>query len=76
MVSFVVAYVAVAWLLRFVAHHPITWFVGYRVASVVILIVLLGDRHHRPRPERLSVRTPRPRRPDLNQPVQLKTRRR
>ncbi len=30
-VSFVVAYAAIAWLLRFVAHHPITWFVPYRV---------------------------------------------
>ena len=26
-VAFVVAYASVAWLLRFVAHHPITWFV-------------------------------------------------
>jgi len=41
-VSFAVAYVAVAWLLRFVAHHPITWFVGYRVALGVVLIVLLA----------------------------------
>jgi undecaprenyl-diphosphatase len=41
-VSFVVAYAAVAWLLQFVAHHPITWFVGYRVAVGVILIVLLA----------------------------------
>ncbi len=41
-VSFAVAYVAVAWLLRFVAHHPITWFVGYRVALGVVLLVLLA----------------------------------
>jgi undecaprenyl-diphosphatase len=41
-VSFVVAYAAVAWLLRFVAHHPITWFVGYRVALGVVLVVLLA----------------------------------
>ncbi len=41
-VSFAVAYVSVAWLLRFVAHHPITWFVGYRVALGVVLIVLLA----------------------------------
>lgn len=40
-VSFVVAYVAVAWLLRFVAHHPITWFVIYRVALGVALIIAL-----------------------------------
>jgi undecaprenyl-diphosphatase len=41
-VSFVVAYAAIAWLLRFVAHHPITWFVPYRVALGALLIVLLA----------------------------------
>jgi undecaprenyl-diphosphatase len=41
-VSFVVAYASVAWLLKFVAHHPITWFVGYRVAVGVVLIALLA----------------------------------
>lgn len=41
-VSFVVAYAAVAWLLKFVAHHPITWFVAYRVALGGVLIVLLA----------------------------------
>ena len=41
-VSFLVAYASVAWLLKFVAHHPITWFVGYRVALGVVLIVLLS----------------------------------
>jgi undecaprenyl-diphosphatase len=43
LVSFVVAYVAVAWLLRFVAHHPITWFVGYRVVLGVVLIIALAS---------------------------------
>jgi undecaprenyl-diphosphatase len=42
-VSFVVAYATVAWLLQFVAHHPITWFVGYRVALGVLLAVLLAS---------------------------------
>ncbi|MDQ3094519.1 MAG: undecaprenyl-diphosphate phosphatase [Actinomycetota bacterium] len=41
-VSFVVAYATVAWLLKFVAGHSITWFVGYRVALGVVLIVLLS----------------------------------
>jgi undecaprenyl-diphosphatase len=41
-VSFVVAYASVAWLLRFVAHHPITWFVPYRVALGVVLLALLA----------------------------------
>ena len=41
-VSFVVAYAAVAWLLRFVAGHPITWFVPYRVGLGLVLAVLLA----------------------------------
>lgn len=41
-VSFVVAYATIAWLLRLVAHHPITVFVGYRVGLGVLLLVLLG----------------------------------
>ncbi len=41
-VSFVVAYASVAWLLKFVAGHSITWFVPYRVALGVVLIVLLA----------------------------------
>ncbi|MGZ4457158.1 MAG: undecaprenyl-diphosphate phosphatase, partial [Nocardioides sp.] len=39
-VAFVVAYAAIAWLLRFVAHHPITWFVPYRLAVGVVLVGL------------------------------------
>ncbi|HET6165273.1 MAG TPA: undecaprenyl-diphosphate phosphatase [Marmoricola sp.] len=42
-VSFVVAYASVAWLLRFVAHHSIAWFVPYRVAlGLVVLGLLVG----------------------------------
>jgi undecaprenyl-diphosphatase len=41
-VSFLVAYATIAWLLKFVAHHAITWFVPYRVALGVLLIVLLS----------------------------------
>jgi undecaprenyl-diphosphatase len=41
-VAFVVAYASIAWLLRFVAHHPITWFVPYRVALGALLVVLLS----------------------------------
>jgi undecaprenyl-diphosphatase len=41
-VAFVVAYASVAWLLRFVAHHPITWFIPYRVAVGGVLIALLA----------------------------------
>ena len=41
-VSFVVAYAAVAWLLKFVAHHSIVAFVPYRVALGAVLLGLLG----------------------------------
>ncbi|MFY9915845.1 MAG: undecaprenyl-diphosphate phosphatase [Nocardioidaceae bacterium] len=41
-VSFVVAYASVAWLLKFVSGHSITWFVPYRVGLGVVLIVLLA----------------------------------
>ncbi len=40
-VAFFVAYASVAWLLRFVAHHPISWFTPYRVgAGLAVLIAL------------------------------------
>ena len=39
-VSFVVGYAAIAWLLKFVSHHTLTPFVVYRV--------LLGARCDRP----------------------------
>jgi undecaprenyl-diphosphatase len=41
-VSFVVAYASIAWLLRFVAHHSITRFVPYRISVGLIVIVLLA----------------------------------
>jgi undecaprenyl-diphosphatase len=42
-VAFAVAYASIAWLLRFVAHHPITWFVPYRVALGALLVILLAS---------------------------------
>jgi undecaprenyl-diphosphatase len=42
LVSLVVAYAAIAWLLRIVAHHPITVFIGYRVVLGVVVLALLG----------------------------------
>jgi undecaprenyl-diphosphatase len=42
-VSFVVAYASIAWLLRFVAHNSIVKFVPYRVAlGLIVIIVLLA----------------------------------
>ena len=43
-VSFMVAYFSVAWLLKYVAKHSYTVFIVYRV--VVGSLVLLLDRHH------------------------------
>jgi undecaprenyl-diphosphatase len=40
-VSFVVAYVSIAWLLRFVAHHSIVAFVPYRIALGLIVVAAL-----------------------------------
>ncbi|MDQ5840517.1 MAG: undecaprenyl-diphosphate phosphatase [Chloroflexota bacterium] len=40
-IAFVVAYASIAWLLKFVAHHPITTFVWYRVALGLVLVVVL-----------------------------------
>lgn len=40
-ISFVVAYLSIAWLLRFVAHHSITVFASYRVALGVLIAILV-----------------------------------
>lgn len=42
LVSFLVAYASIAWLLKYVAKHPITVFVGYRVTAGLALAALLG----------------------------------
>jgi undecaprenyl-diphosphatase len=42
--SFVIAYASVAWLLRFVAHHSIAWFVPYRVVVGLAVIGVLAVR--------------------------------
>jgi undecaprenyl-diphosphatase len=41
-VSFVVAYATIAWLLRFVSHNSIKTFVYYRVGLGLLLVVLLA----------------------------------
>jgi undecaprenyl-diphosphatase len=41
-VSFLVAYASIAWLLRFVAHHTMMSFVWYRVGLGLLIIALLG----------------------------------
>jgi undecaprenyl-diphosphatase len=42
-VSFLVAYVSIAWLLRFVANHTMLSFVWYRVILGVVVLVLLAS---------------------------------
>jgi undecaprenyl-diphosphatase len=42
LVSFVVAYASIAWLLRFVAHHSIARFVPYRVVLGLGLVLVLA----------------------------------
>jgi undecaprenyl-diphosphatase len=41
-VSFAVAYAAIAWLLRLVAHHSISVFIPYRLLVAAVLVVALG----------------------------------
>jgi undecaprenyl-diphosphatase len=41
-VSFIVAYISIAWLLRFVAHNSIAKFVPYRVALGSITLIVLA----------------------------------
>ncbi|WP_396931214.1 undecaprenyl-diphosphate phosphatase [Mycolicibacterium sp.] len=41
-ITFIVGYAAIAWLLRFVAHHAMYWFVGYRVVLALVVMALLS----------------------------------
>ncbi|MDI3313870.1 MAG: undecaprenyl-diphosphate phosphatase [Mycobacterium sp.] len=43
MIAFVVGLAAVAWFLRFLVRHSMYWFVGYRVAAGVGVLVLLAS---------------------------------
>jgi undecaprenyl-diphosphatase len=42
LISFVVGYASVAWLLRFVEKHSFYWFVGYRIVLGFVIIGLLA----------------------------------
>jgi len=41
-ITFVVGFAAVSWLLRFLTHHAMYWFVGYRVVLSLTVMVLLA----------------------------------
>ncbi|MCW2693576.1 MAG: pyrophosphate phosphatase [Mycobacterium sp.] len=43
LVAFLVAYATIAWLLRFVAAHPISTFVPYRIAAGLVVIGLVAS---------------------------------
>jgi undecaprenyl-diphosphatase len=41
-ITFVVGYAAISWLLRFVSNHSMYWFVGYRILLGTVVMALLG----------------------------------
>ncbi len=41
-ITFVVGFAAITWLLRFLANHAMYWFVGYRVVLALTLMALLA----------------------------------
>ena len=41
-VAFVIGYISIAWLLRFVVDHSMYWFVGYRIALGALVLALLA----------------------------------
>lgn len=43
LVSFLVAYASIAWLLQLVAKYPITFFVPYRIAAGIAVIILVAS---------------------------------
>jgi undecaprenyl-diphosphatase len=43
MVSFAVAFLAVAWLLRYIAHHNLSIFIAYRVALGGLVLILVAS---------------------------------
>ncbi|WP_125078106.1 undecaprenyl-diphosphate phosphatase [Mycobacterium sp. P7213] len=41
-ITFLVGYAAISWLLRFVSSHTMYWFVGYRVIAGTTILILLA----------------------------------
>lgn len=41
-ITFVVGYAAISWLLRFVSSHTMYWFVGYRIIAGTTILILLA----------------------------------
>ena len=40
--TFLIGYAAISWLLRFLTHHAMYWFVGYRVVLALTVMALLA----------------------------------
>ena len=41
-IGFVVGYISIAWLLKFVSNHSFAWFAAYRIPLGLLVMVLLG----------------------------------
>ncbi len=41
LVAFVVGYISIAWLMKFVANHSFSWFAAYRIPAGLIVMLLL-----------------------------------
>ena len=41
-VAFVLGYVSIAWLLKFVANHSFAWFAAYRIPLGLVVMALLA----------------------------------
>lgn len=41
-IAFILGYITIAWLLKFVAHHSFAWFSAYRIPVGLLVMALLG----------------------------------
>lgn len=42
LVSFIVGYIAIAWLMKFIANHSFSWFAAYRIPAGLLVMLLLA----------------------------------
>lgn len=42
LIAFVLGYVSIAWLLKFVANNSFAWFAAYRIPVGIIVMILLA----------------------------------
>ncbi|ALC05873.1 Undecaprenyl-diphosphatase [Corynebacterium deserti GIMN1.010] len=42
LVAFIVGYISIAWLMKFVANHSFSWFAAYRIPAGLIVMLLLA----------------------------------